>query len=347
MDIMVPMNALMPSEIPLCRQPVIHIGMPKTATTTLQRRLFAHHSEIYYLGRYPESDYPERFHQNWACLDADIGSAIKNTVYFQHLHTADREQNSRRLRRCWETAAARGQVPVFSWESLATDSLARRRLRARNLRALFGEAKILICLRNPLALIESAYFLSLHRANLNPHHSRWRLPHYRAIDQWIEYNYHHEVKPHLQYAETIQAYAKFFGLANVHVFLFEDLIADAPRFVADLCAVLGIASEEALGLVTRATDNQRFTTTQVEHLRVLSRSPLQALRFACTPPKRRMRAFHQLRHAEGATGVNKAKATISAAWRERIFAEVSEGTRWLKSVYPLHFDGYGYTPPSP
>ena len=35
--------------------PVIHIGMPKTATKTLQWRLFAEHSEIYYLGRFDGS----------------------------------------------------------------------------------------------------------------------------------------------------------------------------------------------------------------------------------------------------------------------------------------------------
>jgi len=34
------------------RIPVIHIGMPKTATKTLQWGLFNGHSEIYYLGRF-------------------------------------------------------------------------------------------------------------------------------------------------------------------------------------------------------------------------------------------------------------------------------------------------------
>ena len=34
----------------------IHIGYPKTGTTTLQEKLFANHNDIFYLNRYIGSD---------------------------------------------------------------------------------------------------------------------------------------------------------------------------------------------------------------------------------------------------------------------------------------------------
>ena len=40
------------------RIPVIHIGMPKTATKTLQWRLFNGHSEVFYLGRFDGACFP-------------------------------------------------------------------------------------------------------------------------------------------------------------------------------------------------------------------------------------------------------------------------------------------------
>lgn len=44
----------------------LHMGLPKTATTTLQRCLFKHHSQIYYLGRDADVN-PER-----GCISNDV-----------------------------------------------------------------------------------------------------------------------------------------------------------------------------------------------------------------------------------------------------------------------------------
>jgi hypothetical protein len=319
--------------------------MPKTATKTLQRRLFAHHSDICYLGRFPEVDYPEWFRRHWACRSEAIGSVMR-MIHFRRLHAPDIERCRSALRDVLASAASCNQVPVFSWESLSTDALHRRRLRARNLRAVLGEATVLVCLRNPIALIESAYFLYLHRSNLNPHYSRWRPPHFRTIDQWLEQSYESEVRPHLQYADTVRAYARFFGLHNVHVMLFEDLHADAQRFYRRLCDVIGICAEEALGLVANRSDNKRFSAAQVDRIRELSRSPLQSLVFACTPPELRASRFGITQGSPLVPGEAKARAQMSPEWRQRLFDETRDGTMWLKSVYPLDFDGYGYLSPA-
>ena len=44
---------------------VIHIGFSKTGTTTLQRAVFPHHSQLYYLGKIHKSEHGRQ------CITAD------------------------------------------------------------------------------------------------------------------------------------------------------------------------------------------------------------------------------------------------------------------------------------
>lgn len=45
---------------------LLHVGLSKTGTTTLQRALFANHPEISYLGKYVPSKAPK------GCLSQDV-----------------------------------------------------------------------------------------------------------------------------------------------------------------------------------------------------------------------------------------------------------------------------------
>jgi hypothetical protein len=334
--------SVMPADSSARITPVIHIGLPKTATTTLQKRLFARHSEVLYLGRYVDDNASDPCHHYWSCISEQVSQAMQDlNVHFVHdpniaqcrdqLHSAMAEATERRL------------VPVWSWESYATDLLSRRRLRARNLKALFGHAKIMICLRNPISLIEAAYFFQLKRDNISPDYCRWHKPYYLTIDAWLDENYQHEVGPHLDYAETIKTYIKFFGRDNVHVFLFEDLVADQVSFTRQLCAVMGIDAEESLDLLRGASDNQRMSAAQIDRLKHLAQSHWKSAVFQFTPARLRTRLYRLEAGGDDPSTTAKPRATLSAAWRERIFDDVRAGNQWLKNIYSLNLDGYGYS----
>ena len=311
------------------RIPVIHIGMPKTATKTLQWRLFNNHSEIYYLGRFDGHIFKGYRKYNFclnrqvcdlmqqiaygnlykldfdACRESlkefflksekrragfgkspSLKALVRRTVYGD-LNNPDFPACKELLAKIMEPAEKQNLLPVWSWESYSTDTLEKRKVRARNLKEVFGEAKIIMTLRKPIALLESAYFQQLKRDNIGARAKRGRPPYYRTIDQWMDENFHGEVLPHLQYPETIQIYAEQFGVENVHVFLFEELIADHDRFFRNISETMEIDAEEGLSLVKANVDNSRWTTHQIQTLKEITSSAVRSLQFRMADKKSR------------------------------------------------------------
>ena len=93
--------------------PVIHIGMPKTATKTLQWRIFAQHSEIYYLGRFDGEPFHGKYKQYKACRDATVFQLMSNIAYRGY-----RRPNIQKCRDLLERYLAENnqsrQIPVWS-----------------------------------------------------------------------------------------------------------------------------------------------------------------------------------------------------------------------------------------
>ncbi len=323
------------------RIPVVHIGLPKTATTTLQRHLFAFHHDIYYLGRYEGPLFREKHHKFSACRDATV-QALMQQIAYGNVYNPDFPRCRELLKQALRPAMGKKQLPVWSWESYATDILARRRVRARNLKKVFGKVRIMMTLRRPVALLESAYFQQLKRDNVGVRAKFGKLPYYRSINAWLDENFNGEVFPHLDYAETLRIYTDLFGPANVRVFLFEKLVENSSRFFSDLCQWMGIDEAEGMRLVADCVDNQRWTSTQVERLKEISLSKRKAFTFSFLGKKKRKKMLGL--NEEGVPFLQgaKARAPMSPAWRDKIFAVTKEGNRWLEQFFDLPLGEYGY-----
>ncbi len=323
------------------RLPVIHIGMPKTATTTLQSRLFSAHSEIFYLGRYDGAYFQWKYRQFDQCRDRSVQTLMQQIAYGD-VYSPDFTKCRKLLGQIIEPALKKNLLPVLSWESYSTDILAKRRIRARNLKCVFGEARIIITLRNPITLLESAYFQQLKRDNVGSRFKRGSQPYYRLIDDWLNDNFDGEILPHLKYAETIQAYVNQFGIDNVHVFLFEDLIADHDSFFQQICDVMGISAEEGIRLVRKKIDNSRWTVRQVEALENVAGSNMKSFffRFASRETRRKLLGLDQ--DGKPLVSGGKACAPISPEWQKQIFKTTRQGNLWLQESYGLSLEKYGY-----
>jgi hypothetical protein len=321
--------------------PVIHIGMPKAASTTLQHRLFAAHSEIYYLGRYDGAMYRELYRQYDACRNTTVQELMKQIAY-ENVYDPDFNRCKELLSQVLLPAKGKNLLPVWSWESYATDILAKRRVRARNLKKVFGKARIMIILRHPVALLESVYFQQLKRDNIGAYAKFGKLPYYRPIDAWLDENFSGEIISHLEYAETLRIYANLFGPTNVRVFLFEKLVENDSRFFSDLCRWMDIDGEEGLRLATDSVDNQRWTTVQLERLKEISSSKRKAMVFAFQDKKRRKKMLGLGKNGVPFLGGEKARAFISEAWQNKIYELTAEGNRWLQEVFNLPLAEYGY-----
>jgi len=323
------------------RKPVIHIGMPKTATKTLQWRLFSRHSEIFYLGRFDGPQFRKKHRAIECCRDDTVFEVMQQIAYDKVFHVdfdACRRLMSQELREANE----KNLVPVWSWESYSTDVTSKRRVRASNLKRLFGEATILMVLRHPLVLLESAYFQQLKRDNVSPRLKFGSHPYYKSIDDWLQAGFDGEILPHLQYGQTVQAYAEQFGIENVHVFLFEDLVADEKAFFRRICSIMQIDPEEGVRLIQGERDNERWTVRQLKILQGIVASPLRTFLFRMTPHRLRLRWLELEAFGTPLRPGEKARAPISDSWKKEIFRVAEPGNRWLEQHYGLPLKDHGY-----
>lgn len=326
---------------PQPRLPVIHIGMPKTATKTLQWRLFAGHSEIYYLGRFDGPQFRREHRRFSACRDGLV-QQVMHEIAYDKVTDPDFDKCAGLMRQALAPAIEAGLVPVWSWESYSTDTLAMRRQRARNLKRVFGDAKILMTLRHPVALLESAFLQQLKRNNVGPGGRVGQPPFYCTIDDWLESEWQRDVRHHLEYAETVRAYVSQFGIERVHVQVFEDLCADSRAFFTRVCGVLGVSAEQGLELVAGEKDNSAWTQNQLDALAAIRGSLWRSLRFRYADRRRRRAMLGLDRYDVPAVAGAKARVRISDAGRARILATTRDGNLWLARAFQLPLEQYGY-----
>ncbi|KAA1189215.1 hypothetical protein F0M18_16200 [Pseudohalioglobus sediminis] len=323
--------------------PVIHIGMPKTATKTLQWRIFARHSGIFYLGRFDGEPFQGQYQQYGACRDQTVFRIMDEIAYrnFRHPDIATCKQL---LSAYLAEHNAQGRVPVWSWESYSTDSRRSRQYRADNLKNLLGSARILMTIRQPLSLLESAYLQQLKRDNIGAGYRRGKPLFCTEINDWIRRDEHEDISNHLDYAETVRMYSRHFGRENVCVMAYESLLADANGFFDQLSQFLGVDPEETRELVRAKDDNARWSEAQLQRLREIRDSLPLSLRFRYGTRKARKRMLGLNGRGIPRKPGARARAPIEGELGAGILRRVQEDNAWLDEEFQLGLDRYGYYP---
>lgn len=141
---------------------VVHVGYPKAASTTLQKHLFAKHSKIEYYGNYPT---------NSPGVDSDSPAENSRFLTDGNLHQLYVELLKRDRARydpvlakdllasVMSDAGASGRVPVMSHERFLSVLFWHHDIeeKARRLKALIPNAKILLVVRIQRDMIVSQY----------------------------------------------------------------------------------------------------------------------------------------------------------------------------------------------
>ena len=323
--------------------PCLHLGMPKTATTCIQRHLFARHSQIEYLGKYPGNGSKRRKFPH---------SAIQamNELLLRGNHPRATRHCRRQLAKLLSPALAEGRVPVWSREGNTAGHSELKRKQARFFRRTFGSCKVLIFVRHPLKFIESMYFQNLKGFN-KPDRAApaWAdrfgpPPRYFDIEAWLEAMWSLPNKGafgHMLCAETSDAYAVEFGRENVRMFLFEQFAENPPAVIRPTCRFLGIDAEEGIQLLDGKRANDRWSVEQIERLKAIERSPSQSFLFRQGTWQVRQRMLG-LDNRDTASDVPKARAEISPSWRERVLEFVRDDHRRLADDWGLPLSQYEY-----
>lgn len=231
--------------------PVFHIGANKAGSTTLQKALFAEHGQVLSLSK--PAPVPEAEKAVSSILDAcDNRSEVACP------------SGSQKLRDLWAAAiapaAADGRVPVFSREELLRHYFYGEPDPERLPRAIAemaGPVRVAIVARHQLNLVQSLY---IHKANIS---------NYLPPKRWFESETGRRAFGY-RFHEIADAWARVVGEHNVGVFLFEELVNDAPSFARRLCNFIGIDAEEGARLLEGRHENVRKSKRTQTYVRLRS-----------------------------------------------------------------------------
>jgi hypothetical protein len=295
---------------------LLHIGMPKTATTMLQERLFAQHPQVDYLGKHKG---PHKFN----CLHtARFMEETNNPNVRVSTNLINAVQEEVQLRR------RSNKTLVISKEGLTSGTVEKRRWQAIRFHEAFGECHILITTREPLSFIEALYFQQLKgfylmRISYRVLRHRYGLPPcYFDINSWLDTLAALPCRgglTHLECADTAEIYSDVFGRDNVHVVPYELLNRDTDSFVCEVARSAGIDVDNAIQLCQGQSLNVRWSEKNIDNLKQFEKTLLGRWRYRFS--LHRPIVLNRLigvSHAPTADTSPKAKVTISRQWSDRI-----------------------------
>lgn len=231
-------------------QVFIHVGLMKTATSMPQTRVFPQHRDLTYLGG------PEYKCDTIRAAIADISK--QDRLRF------DAESHRQQIRIAL-SEAARGDKPiVISSESLTTMSVDRL-TKAERLREVFGDIRIVLCLRRPEDLLISLYSQYLKEFD-------FQVQRMLSLDEWLEYSWSTEraqrVTRFLDFSPLIRGYHSVFSAENVCVLLFEDLQSAPDFFAQQLSDFIGVNQLCTFDLLQANQVNVRVSRTQYSKIKL-------------------------------------------------------------------------------
>jgi hypothetical protein len=294
-------------------QAFVHIGLQKTATTTLQEHLFPRHPEIAYLGR--------------PFADAEVGALVKAIYLHEKV-----EFDSGRWQRVRDAKVTPllggGRIVGLSDEFFSAPGRhADRGVVAERLRWLLGESRVVITIRNQVDVLRSEYIDTI----------KYRP--YEPFARWIEGGLADAAASSLRlydYAKLAGYYASVFGRANVGLFLFEEFLRERGAFLAKLCGFLCIDPEPAQPLLAGRHENPRKSARLLRYRALRSRL-LPGVAFSRMLPRRAADSLLGFLHAgPGAT------IPIDEPLRRRIEEHYRDSNRTLATEYGLPLAGHGY-----
>ena len=317
----------------------LHIGMPKTATTTLQNTLFPRHSEVIYLGK--------------RSSDPKFADSAIETFYHQLGESPEAISDTliNDCRKRIEQLRQQAGLLVMSKESLTAAPLKKKRQQARRLRELFNEARILITIREPVSFMEAFYFQSLkgHLYNKVSRHLLvkhfGRPPGYFDFDEWLDLSWNLPGRGafnHLEIADTVEIYAQEFGRENIVILPFEELKRDSTNFYRTLSDRIGINSDESISLGRGETRNVRWNAETIRRLREMCDSRFLRWKHQLLGGKESLKKYLGVHEMASQSNSPKARAEISDVSRERILSVSRPQCERLVREWNVPLAEYGY-----
>jgi hypothetical protein len=227
---------------------IVHIGYPKTGTTTLQGHLFGSHPEVCSIGKPTMTAEGRRILECLTKPNVDANYVDATAAW-------------------WKGIQHTGRVTVLSHESLSQAAYHRSEFGMpipERIARLFGQAKVMIGIRNQVGWLESYYL----------HHTR--PSQYRSFPDFMREHRSHDTNYH----RVAMMYVAQFGLENVGVFPVEELAIAPKDYMSRAAQFIGVTVRDLDLAPPRA--NSRKSRRLIWYARLRSLIPLPAMR---NPPR--------------------------------------------------------------
>ncbi len=229
---------------------IFHVGVGKTATTTLQNAVFGRSPHIHCIGR------PNHLTTDYVRVFQNLTAAEPHMVEWSFLEDF--------FQSAIETSRAEGKILVLSDETLM-GSAPFQQLLAERLYRVCPTAKVVITIRAQPDIIVSYY----------QNHGRLMKGVPRSIegllvefDDWLEFALERPQDTFLRllnYDRQCTCYEVVFGSENVHAICYEPLITAKQDFAAQWARLLKIDAAEMLQLLSDKKENTGVTSRRVTY----------------------------------------------------------------------------------
>jgi len=227
----------------------LHIGYPKTATSTFQKWAFPHHSQLNYFGKHiPSMRYiDDGFYD---CITKIITSP--SHLYQTQLGFRDAVNGLRQ---------SDANATLISSENFLHPEAVDIRLVAERLYELFPDAKVIITIREQISLITS-------HMNNSGRYGRYiwmvreagpgEISFPMSAADWMQFqmqNFGRSFLATLHFHDVWNVYRDIFGDESVGLFAFEQLRDDPKAYCEGLADFFGIDAGELFSLIDRRREN--------------------------------------------------------------------------------------------
>jgi hypothetical protein len=214
---------------------VVHVGYPKTATTTFQQHVFPYHPEIEYLGKFiPSFRYADD--RLYGLIDELLHRSRVHSLGTDVLRSRVGDVRARSSRTC----------ALISSESFIHPSVIDIATVADRLHAAFHPCRILITIREQISAILSFYWMHGRYGQyltIGPKDSTEPVRYPIPFSDWVRFQNSAADRNYLGtlcYDAIVGYYMEKFGSDNVRVLLYENFKDDPDGYAQDLGSVLGV-----------------------------------------------------------------------------------------------------------
>lgn len=232
---------------------VLHVGLPKSGSTALQRFLFSRHPDISHYSLdslYLEEQCSQEFKDKWENFLYEVLN-VDEAVF-------DLNKSKKLLNESILNSSHGSQSVVVSVEGFSSTLGVGIGQKALRLSQLFDGFKVLLVIRNPIDFLESSFFQTMMNRDRRPFF--YGLPSFeKVIKDGLDHP-DHISSPimSIRYKKLSDIYERVFGPQSIKVLLYEDLRSRPNYFLSEVADLLEIDRDKVINIYSNL--NEKINT---------------------------------------------------------------------------------------